>query len=140
MYLQVSLGLKQLKFPIVLLVFGILTSVVLFLLERLSSFMMNRRKNNSIFIQVLECQNSNMVDNIGTDCFKHFKKQSIQEHIQELNLLTKEMDVFLNESAGVNEQKPLTLEEANFKICMIMNEKDVYFFKISKIEDHGSIK
>ena len=101
---KLSLGLKQLQFPILLLIFGIILSIALGFFERILTFLLKKRKLNLLCIKVQECTNSNTSDNIVTEYLKKCEQHSIQEQIQELNLMAKEINVFLKQCTKYTER------------------------------------
>ena len=73
--------------------------------ERTLIFLLKKRKLNLLCIEVQECPNSKMLnDNFVTYYLKHCEKHSIQEQIQELNLMAKEIHVFLSHRTKYIEQ------------------------------------
>ena len=95
-YLQVSLGLKQLKFLIAILVIGILISLILCSIEKVYHVFKRKNTVNTIEIQEYPNQENNDERRMILQYFQEIGKHFTKEQILELKMINQEMQIFLD--------------------------------------------
>ena len=72
--------------------------------ERLLIFILKKGKSSQNCVEVQECPDSNMPnENIVTEYLTYLKNHSVEDQIQELDLVAKEIQVILNKCTNHNE-------------------------------------
>ena len=89
---MVTLGFKQLTFPILVLVIGIVSSMLVGLMEKLAG--VRKRKKKISTIQVKEFQNHPGANDLVMEYLHDKQKFKFYDQTKHLELLLKEMDVY----------------------------------------------
>ena len=90
---MVTLGFKQLKFPILVLVIGIVSSMLVGLVEKLAGF--RKRKKKTCTIQVKEFKNHPGANDLVMEYLHDRQKFEFNDQTKNLELLLKEMDQYI---------------------------------------------
>ena len=89
---MVTLGFKQLRFPILILVIGIISSMLVGLTEKLAG--VRKRKNKTCTIQVKEFKNHPGASDLVMEYLHDRQKFEFDDQTKCLELLIKEMDLY----------------------------------------------
>ena len=89
---MVTLGFKQLTFPILVLVIGIVTSVLVGLMEKLAGF--RKHKKKTCTIQVKEFKNHSGANDLVMEYLHDRQKFEFNDQTKNLELLLEEMDLY----------------------------------------------
>ena len=90
---MVTLGFKQLTFPILVLVIGIVSSILVGLFEKLAG--VRKRKKKISTIQVKEFQNHPGANDLVMEYLHDRQKFEFKDQTKNLELLLKEMDQYI---------------------------------------------
>ena len=89
---MVTLGFKQLRFPILVLVIGMALSILVVLTEKLARFRKCRKKTSTI--QVKEFQNHPGANDLVMEYLHDRQKLEFNDQTKHLELLLKEIDLY----------------------------------------------